>query len=122
MPRVYVAQESMTRDRETGQWVPRDLSSAHRYGTIHYVLTQRDQPSLAPGPTLNKAQSMLRDFKPDDYILSCGGDPAALAIVTTALKELGFRRVNYLRWDKEIGLDGRRTGSGFYTPTIMPLE
>lgn len=119
---VYFAQELIS--PTNGKQFVLDTSSAARYGTIKNVLTRQSRPSLAPGPCLVEAKKALAKFNhTTDYITVAGGDPLALSIAMLALRDLGFRRVNFLRWDKSIGLDGKRDrSSGYYTPVSVPLD
>lgn len=118
---VYFAQELIVRN--DGNQSVLDVSSASRYGTIQNVLKRQDRPSLAPGPALNAARKALANFNPDvDFICAAGGDPLALPITLLALRDLGFRKVQFLRWERSINLGGQRDKSaGFYTPTTIPL-
>jgi hypothetical protein len=107
--------------RRGRQTIHKDLSSASRYGKLIPVLEADEQPSLTPGPALNKAKGKLQDFKQEDYVCYAGGDAVALALALLVLRDMGFRRVNLLRWERELQLDGTRSGQGFYVPVETPL-
>ena len=101
----------------------RDLSSANRYGAIHFVISSRNTPSLMPGPAMLEARQNLCDFDPaKDYLSWSGGDPLAMLLVGAVLAENGVRDVKFLRYDRDRGTDGRRTGGGFYTPITVRLR
>lgn len=114
-PTVYVVQEPAA---------GRDFSSAQRYGKLVSVLTSREHASLTPGPALHKMSKCLRDFNPHkDYICFPGGDPMALALAMLALRDMGFKEVQFLRWERERSIDGeRKPGSGFYINVSVPLR
>lgn len=99
----------------------RDLSSAHRYGRIRHIWpASAPAASMVPGPVLRTMLQELRDFKPgSDFVSHNGGDPMGLALIFLALRELGHREVQFLRYDREIGQDGRRSGRGFYVPVVV---
>lgn len=102
----------------------RDLSSAQRYGKLVSLLSLREQASLTPGPSLFKLQKLLRDFNPDkDYVCFPGGDPMALALTMLTLRDMNFREIQYLRWERERSIDGERFNNrGFYLNVSVPLR
>jgi hypothetical protein len=87
-----------------------------------FLLTHTEKPSLHPGPTINKLKNLLANFTEEDYIFAAGGDPLGLALAVAALKELGHRKVNYLRWERETGFGERKMGAGFYVPVALKLS
>lgn len=98
----------------------RDLSSANRYGTVHFIMEANPPPSLAPGQAIQQTRKALRDFdETQDYIAWAGGDPVATFIVGAVLAEKGVRAVKWLKYDRERSPDGTRTGAGFYTPVTI---
>lgn len=122
MPTVYAIQEPPPYiDRATGTKVEKDLSSAQRYGAIKFILDSRDRVGTMPGQARHKLAKGLQDFKPDDYLVHPGGDYLSLIIVGSILRDLGFREVQWLRWEKERGTNGERLAGGFYTPVTIPL-
>lgn len=121
---VYVVQEPRPFfDRVTGVTVSKDLSSAQRYGKIVPLLDSSDQPSITPGPSMFVMQKKLREFNPErDYICYTGGDPMSLALALLTLRDMNYREVQVLRWDRERDTEGNRKPGGFYVPTITPLR
>lgn len=115
-PIVYVIQRPY-RDK--------DLSSAHRYGAIKFLIEDsRLQSSARPGVAQNVLDKGLQDFDPDkDYILHLGGDWAAVMIVGLMLRDkFPGRDIKILRWERERDLEGNRVeGFGFYTPSTIRL-
>lgn len=113
MPNVWLTHET---DQE------RDLSSAHRYGTLRPLLSQSDRPGKTPGPAIWKIFKALKEnYQPEDYICIPGGDPLAALLTGAALAMLNVKEVNFLRYERERALDGSRTGAGFYVPITCKL-
>jgi hypothetical protein len=100
-----------------------DLSSANRFGRVVTILDEADNPSLNPAGCLHKINRALKEFSPDDIIFMAGGDFLSLALALCALKDLGFKEVNYLRWERERDIDGtRKHGVGYYVQEPLPLK
>ena len=77
MPKVYVVNRPV---KNKFGWVP-DLSDATRYGTLEVVFEPEDKPQYVPGPSIQKARRIMKDFSPEDYVLwPGGGDPIAVMI------------------------------------------
>ncbi len=118
---VYMAQQPPPIYRE-GKALHKDLSSAQRYGTIRVLLESDDQPSLLPGPSIRQIRSLLKSFDPaKDYLCYAGGDAMALALAMVVLRDMGFREVSILRYERERDTEGRRTRGGYYVPVKVPL-
>lgn len=99
-----------------------DLSSATRYGKLEFILTHEQSPSFMPGPCMNCMRSTLKDFNPEvDYIADGGGDKMGLALLMLVLRDMNFRTVRYLRWERERLPDGTRVKAGYYVPVSVPL-
>lgn len=121
MATVFLVQEPRSLHRN-GTVVPRDLSSAQRYGKIIPVLSQGEQPSLTPGPCLHKMLRELREFDTEnDFLCYAGGDPMSLGLALLALRENGRKEVSVLRWDRERDTSGNKTQGGYYVPIRVPL-
>jgi hypothetical protein len=117
-PVVWLIQESWT--------VNADLSSAQRYGKIETILSSADVASLAPGPCLTKIRQAFKRYRPGDFICYALADPAAILLVGLVLAEQRLDRepIQWLRWERERTIEGKRVqgGIGFYTPTIIDLK
>lgn len=99
-----------------------DLSSAARYGKMEFILTLEQTPSFMPGPCMNSMRSALKDFNPElDYIADAGGDKMGLALLMLVLRDMNFRSVKFLRWERERLPNGVRSKSGYYVPVTVPL-
>lgn len=113
-PRVYVVQPSIR---------SRDLSSAQRYGAIHYLIEDpRFQSSLQPGVARRRMEEGLKDFRPEhDYVLFLGGDPLGAVVLGIVLGEMfPGKKISALRYERERDLSGnRQEGAGFYVPASL---
>jgi hypothetical protein len=97
---VYVVQQPMKRDQETGELVPRfDISPASAYGNIEFLLNDGRAP-LNPAPMIHTMRQKLKDFGDEDYLLPMG-DPTAMAAATMLASQYNQGRVNVLRWDRQ---------------------
>ena len=114
---VYLVQNPPPVRRASGPPIFKDLSSAQRYGVLHPMLDEGEQPSATPGPCLHKVSKALRQFNPErDFLCYAGGDPMSLAIGCLALANMGIKEFNLLRWERERSTDGQRQRGGFYVP------
>lgn len=98
-----------------------DISPAINLGQFVFVFDSHEQPGLTPGPSMNKARKILKDFCNEDYILWAGGDPAALAVVTLVASDMNHGVINFLRWERERNAEGR-TGRGYYMPVRLNVR
>jgi hypothetical protein len=114
MPKVFVIQPPY-RDK--------DLSSAHRYGTIHFIFDDaRFQPSVRPGIARWQIDKALVNFDPtEDYLLFLGGDWVGSMMVGQSLQfKFPGQGIKILRWERERTSEGdRRPGAGFYVPSVI---
>ena len=114
MPKVFVIQAPSR---------PKDLSSAQRYGAIHFIFNDPTfQPSQSPGVASNLIGDALADFNPDtDYLLALGGDLVGILMVGHILREMyPGRPTSILRWERERDTSGKRVeGAGFYVPCVI---
>ena len=100
-PKVFVIQEPMRRDADSGQIVPvMDFRKVLEYGEP-VVLLQNGRVSLAPGPTIDTIRDGLRNFTDDDYIVSVG-DPSAIFITAMIMADINNGRCKLLKWDKNV--------------------
>ena len=118
MPKVYVVNRPV---RNKFGWTP-DLTDATRYGTIEVIFEPNEKPQFLPGPSIQKAKRILKNFGSEDYLLwPGGGDPIAVSICSMVARE-NSRVVRFLRWErnKEEGKRDRR--KGWYMPVAVELE
>lgn len=117
---VYVTQQPVPNAKG---WTP-DLSSASEYGKIEFVFNGGEKIYALPGPSMNKARQMLKNFNAEeDYILWPGScDPASLKVCMIVLVLLGVHKIKTLYWDRERDRDGNRSKSrGFYKPVTFEI-
>jgi hypothetical protein len=99
MSKVYVVQEPLRKDRETGLVVPKiDLAYAEPFGEIVIVLDWSDTRKLSATELVWKVRHILADYKPEDYVLMVGS-PTAMWLVGAIAAEKADGYVKTLEWD-----------------------
>lgn len=99
MPNVYVVQEQMVKDRDTGSLRPAfDLTPAAQYGDLHFLLPA-GQISLSTAPMLSQLKRALRGFTSDDFLVATG-DPVAIMAAGAVAASMNGGVINVLKWDK----------------------
>ena len=97
MPKVYVVQEIAG----TREGRPKfNIMGAAQYGDLKFLLDERSQIIFSPGPLIFKLRSMLKNFKPTDYLLLTG-DPAIIGVTCCIVSEYTNGKFNLLKWDKQ---------------------
>lgn len=104
MPRVFVIQENMRLDRETGNIVPsKDLSSATFWGEIIYVLPPRHDHYVDHLSEHSKVAdliaSRLSDIRPEDYLLFSG--PPEYIAIAGAVVAARLGAIRFLKWNRK---------------------
>jgi len=63
----------------------------------------------------------MQEYLPHDYICYTLADPAGIFLLAKVMGEDNLLRApaQWLRWERERATDGRRTGGGFYVPSII---
>ena len=118
MPNVYIVQRPKM--NKFG-WVP-DLTDASRYGKLIPIFEDNDNPQFLPGPSIQKARRIMKNFNPEDFLLwPGGGDPTAVMIVSMIAGEIS-PIVNVLRWERNIEQGGRDRRIGWYMPLTLELR
>ena len=118
MSKVYVVNRPV---KNKFGWTP-DLSDASRYGTLEIIYEPNDKPQFLPGPSIQKARRIMKNFSSEDYLLwPGGGDPIAVMITCMIAGEKA-NTINVLRWErnKEEGERDRR--KGYYMPVTLELR
>ena len=96
-PTVYVVQEIAG----TREGRPKfNIMGAAEYGKLKFLLDERSQMIFSPGPLIFKLKTLLKDFKPTDYLLLTG-DPAIIGVVCCLISENTNGRYNLLKWDRQ---------------------
>jgi hypothetical protein len=118
MPTVYIVNRPA---QNKFGWVP-DLTDAARYGTLEIVFEAGDNPQFIPGPSIQKARRIMKEFSAEDYILwPGGGDPIAVMIVVAIASEKS-PTVRVLRWERNKEEGDRDRRKGFYMPVALEIR
>ena len=96
-PTVYVIQEiAGTRDGR-----PKiNIMGAGEFGTFKFLLPELSQIIFSPGPLIFKLRKLLKDFRPDDYLLLTG-DPAIIGVACSIVSDITNGKYNLLKWDRQ---------------------
>ena len=96
-PTVYVVQEIAG----TREGRPKfNIMGAAEYGKLKFLLDERSQMIFSPGPLIFKLKTLVKDFKPTDYLLLTG-DPAIIGVVCSLVSEQTNGTYNLLKWDRQ---------------------
>lgn len=118
MAKVYVVNRPI---KNKFGWIP-DLSDASRYGTLEIVFEANDNPQFLPGPSIQKARRIMKDFGAEDYILwPGGGDPIAVMVVVAIASDLS-PTVRVLRWERNKEEGDRDRRKGWYMPVSLEIR
>ena len=94
---VYVVQEVPG----TSSGIPKiNIIGAQKYGELKTLLPELSQIIFSPGPLIFKLRKLLKDFKPDDYLLLTG-DPAIIGVACSIVSDITNGKYNLLKWDKQ---------------------
>jgi len=96
-PTVYLLQEI------PGTSVGRpkfNIMGALKYGKIKVLLKEHAQIVLSAGPVLFELRKLLRNIKPDDYLLLTG-DPSIIFLVGPIVHYYTGGKINLLKWDRQ---------------------
>ena len=118
MPKVYVVNTPV---KNKFGWTP-DLTDATRYGTIEVIFEPNEKPQFLPGPSIQKAKRILKNFGSEDYLLwPGGGDPIAVMIACMIASEMS-PTVRVLRWERNVEEGERDRRKGWYMPVALELR
>ena len=96
-PTVYVIQHIAG----TAEGRPKiNIMGAAEYGKFKFLLPELSQIIFSPGPLIFKLRKLLKDFKPDDYLLLTG-DPAIIGVACSIVSDITNGKYNLLKWDKQ---------------------
>ena len=94
---VYVIQE--VPGTRTGN--PKiNIVGAQKYGDLKFLLPELSQMIFSPGPLIFKLKKLLKDFRPEDYLLLIG-DPALIGVACSIVSDITNGKYNLLKWDKQ---------------------
>ena len=77
-----------------------NIMGAAKYGEFKFLLPELSQMIFSPGPLIFKLRKLLKDFKPDDYLLLTG-DPAIIGVACSIVSDMTNGKYNLLKWDKQ---------------------
>jgi len=101
MSRVFVVQEPMRRNSDTGDFEPMmNFNSAMEYGELNVCLAP-GRVALSPAPMIKKLNESLADFCDDDYLIAVG-DPSAIAAAAAIASRNNRGKFKILKWDKNM--------------------
>mgnify|MGYP003126206187 FL=1 len=118
MSKVYVVNRPV---KNKFGWTP-DLTDATRCGSLEIIYEPEDKPQFLPGPSIQKARRIMKDFSADDYLLwPGGGDPIAVMVVCMIAGEVSST-VRVLRWERNNDEGERDRRKGWYMPVALELR
>ena len=77
-----------------------NIVGAREYGEVKSQLPELSQIIFSPGPLIFKLRKLLKDFKPDDYLLLTG-DPAIIGVACSIVSDITNGKYNLLKWDRQ---------------------
>ena len=77
-----------------------NIIGAQKYGKFKFLLPEFSQMIFSPGPLIFKLRKLLKDFRPDDYLLLTG-DPALIGVACSIVSDITNGKYNLLKWDKQ---------------------
>ena len=77
-----------------------NIVGAREYGEVKSLLPELSQIIFSPGPLIFKLRKLLKDFRPDDYLLLTG-DPAIIGVACSIVSDITNGKYNVLKWDKQ---------------------
>ena len=96
-PIVYVVQNTMRADSQTGELVPKfDLSPARRHGELRYLLSPSAGP-WTPEAVLPELARKLDGYRPEDFLLLVGS-PILIGWAVALAAQASGGVVQCLQW------------------------
>ncbi len=77
-----------------------NVTGAMQYGEVKSLLPELSQIIFSPGPLIFKLRKLLKDFKPEDYLLLTG-DPAIIGVACSIVSDITNGKYNLLKWDRQ---------------------
>ena len=77
-----------------------NIVGAREYGEVKSLLPELSQIIFSPGPLIFKLRKLLKDFRPEDYLLLTG-DPAIIGVACSIVSDITNGKYNLLKWDKQ---------------------
>lgn len=106
MNKVYVVQEPLRKNRDTGTLEPFiDFTPASAYGEIELLLDRSAPLALTPAPMIHQLKKRLAEFSDEDYLVLVGDTAVIAAAVMVASVVHGKNKtigvVNVLKWNRQ---------------------
>ena len=96
-PTVYVIQE-IPGTRAGNPKI--NILGATEYGVFKFLLPEFSQIIFSPGPLIYKLRQLLKNYRPNDYLLLTG-DPAIIGVACSIVSDITNGKYNLLKWDKQ---------------------
>ena len=77
-----------------------NIMGASKYGELKILLPELSQIIFSPGPLVFKLRKLLKDFRPEDYLLLTG-DPAIIGVACSIVSDITNGKYNLLKWDRQ---------------------
>ena len=77
-----------------------NIVGAREYGEVKSLLPELSQIIFSPGPLIFKLRKLLKDFRPDDYLLLTG-DPAIIGVACSIVSDITNGKYNLLKCDRQ---------------------
>ena len=77
-----------------------NILGAKKYGDFNFLLPEFSQIIFSPGPLIFKLRKLLKNFRPEDYLLLTG-DPAIIGVACSIVSDITNGKYNLLKWDKQ---------------------
>ena len=77
-----------------------NIIGAQKYGELKFLLPEFSQIIFSPGPLIFKLRKLLKNFRPDDYLLLTG-DPAIIGVACSIVSDITNGKYNLFKWDKQ---------------------
>ena len=77
-----------------------NIIGASKFGKLKILLPENAQVTLSTSPVVAKLKSLLKDYKPTDFLLLTG-DPAIIGIACSIVSDYTNGLYKLLKWDKQ---------------------
>ena len=104
MPKVYVVQQHMKKDRASGGITSHDYSTADKFGDMIFLVPARKIVEDDFGGDVERLlMEKLKDFKSEDFLLP-SGDPILCSQATLAAANYleQDQKLKMLKWDRNV--------------------
>ncbi|MEK9738135.1 MAG: hypothetical protein VW438_00220 [Euryarchaeota archaeon] len=77
-----------------------NIIGASEFGELKVLLPENSQIILSSGPLVFKLRKLLKEYKPEDYLLLTG-DPAIIGVACSIVSDITNGKYKLLKWDKQ---------------------